>query len=261
MTRSFLVLASVFLLFMNIEGRELKGYLSQEEIELFHKQGYLKKSNCLNGNEMVLIQHHVNEAIRKAYEKSREETFKDFQLEHFFFLEGSRVVLNTKKAIARINGCCGIEPDLSQFIQSPKILYTFFELLGTNDLEHLIAQIHPKLPVDQVAFPAHRDIDFRKSFDPEWQDILGNGSWVICILPIDPMNQNNGGLWIDPKSFNESSSDMDIFWVDAQPGDLFFLHPYILHGSGPNESRDASRKTLLTGFCAYGANHRAYPGA
>jgi len=63
MTRSFLVLASVFLLFMNIEGRELKGYLSQEEIELFHKQGYLKKSNCLNGNEMVLIQHHVNEAI------------------------------------------------------------------------------------------------------------------------------------------------------------------------------------------------------
>jgi hypothetical protein len=40
-----------------------------------------------------------------------------------------------------------------------------------------------------------------------------------------------------------------------------FMHPHLYHGSGPNTSPTASRKTLLTGFCAFGANHMAYPGA
>ena len=38
------------------------------------------------------------------------------------------------------------------------------------------------------------------------------------------------------------------------------MHPYLYHGSGPNNAA-ASRKTLLTGFCAFGANHKPYPGA
>lgn len=62
------------------------------------------------------------------------------------------------------------------------------ELLGTNDLEHLICQVHPKLPGDGVSYPAHKDIQFRRQFDPDWQDILGNGSYAICIIPVDPMS-------------------------------------------------------------------------
>jgi len=38
------------------------------------------------------------------------------------------------------------------------------------------------------------------------------------------------------------------------------MHPNIFHGSEPNISQ-GSRKTLLCGFCAFGANHKAYPGA
>ena len=39
------------------------------------------------------------------------------------------------------------------------------------------------------------------------------------------------------------------------------MHPNLYHGSGPNLSIDASRKTLLIGYCAFGANHKPYPGA
>ncbi len=52
-----------------------------------------------------------------------------------------------------------------------------------------------------------------------------------------------------------------MLWLEAAPGDMLFMHPNLYHGSGPNESKTQGRRTLLSGFCAYGANHQAYPGA
>ncbi len=61
--------------------------------------------------------------------------------------------------------------------------------------------MHPKLPGDGVAYARHRDVQFRKQFDPEWTDVLQNGSYAICIMPIDPMNKENGGLWVDLNNY------------------------------------------------------------
>ncbi|MBM3198203.1 MAG: phytanoyl-CoA dioxygenase family protein [Chlamydiae bacterium] len=242
------------------------GFLSQEEITLFHQQGYLMKRSCLSHEEQKQLEEAISKAIDRALQAIA-HTYPVVEEEQIVHLDGSRVVYRRNKenivSIARINGCSGLEPSLQEFSCSHKMLKTFFALLGTHDLEHIISQIHPKLPGDGIAFSAHRDIQFRKSFDPDWQDVLENGSYAICILPIDPMTPDNGGLWIDTSSYfldHTSSNDSSKTWIYAEPGDLLFLHPYILHGSGPNLSRTESRRTLLTGFCAFGANHRAYPG-
>ena len=137
--------------------------------------------------------------------------------------------------------------------------------MNCNKIEHIISQLHPKLPNDGVVYAKHRDIQFRKSFDPEWKDILGNGSYCICILPLDPMNASNGGLYIDKNNYFSYYTDAvtqeeDLQWVEMEPGDLLFMHPHLWHGSRSNTS-NSSRRTLLTGYCAYGANSRAYPGA
>ena len=66
----------------------------------------------------------------------------------------------------------GVQPSLEPFVRSEKLMHTFFELLGTSDLEHLICQVHPKLPGDGVAYAKHQDVQFRRQFDPEWSDIL-----------------------------------------------------------------------------------------
>lgn len=181
------------------------------------------------------------------------------------YIDGSRVVYKYRPdqliSIARINGCGGMDPTLLATMCSEKMIHTFFELLDTNDLEHLIAQIHPKLPGDGISFPKHQDIQFRKSFDPSWQDVLGNGSYAICIIPLDQMTSENGGLWIDRNNYPEFQGlEEDPIWIHAEPGDLLFMHPYLYHGSGPNLNPNTSRKTLLTGFCAFGANHKPYPG-
>ena len=267
MKMRILFLLTTFMFSCLINAQEKKGFLSAEDIALFYKQGYVIKRQCLNNLEINELNKRVTALIDQSL-----SLINDYQDLTFFndkdqmiYSNGSRIVCKKQPdqsiSVARINGCCGMDPALLAVVRSKKMVHTFFELLGTSDLEHLISQIHPKLPGDGVAYPRHQDIQFRKSFDPDWQNILGNGSYAICIIPIDPMTPSNGGLWIDQ---NNCPKDQDLAenrsWIHANPGDLIFMHPYLYHGSGPNNAA-ASRKTLLTGFCAFGANHKPYPGA
>jgi hypothetical protein len=266
--RSQKIVAAVLLLFAfsSLGVAENQGYLTDEEIALFYKQGYLLKPQCLSQTEMAQINEHLTTAFNGALDAIKSQDLPLSDQDQFVYINGSRIVCKKHPdqsiSIARINGCTGMQPALLKTVRSEKMIRTFFELLGTNDLEHLISQIHPKLPGDGIAYPKHRDIQFRKSFDPEWQDILGNGSYAICIMPIDRMTPENGGLWIDRNNYPEPQGlEEDLIWIHAEPGDLLFMHPHLYHGSGSNQSPTTSRKTLLTGFCAFGANHKPYPGA
>ena len=228
-------------------------FLSQADALLFHRQGYLLKPKCFSTEESATIEKLVTNVIDLAIDLTPHT-----QEETALYVRGSKIVYRGS-SIVRINGCAGLERQLQDILSSETMLRSFFLLLGVDDLEHLIEQIHPKLPGDGIAFPAHRDIQFRHAYDPDWTDVLDNGSYAICIIPVDPMTKENGGLWIDPQSYDASSSE-ELFWIEAEPGDLLFIHSYLLHGSGPNFS-SMSRRTLLTGFCAFGTNHRTYPGA
>lgn len=245
----FMVLSS-----FTLDAVETQGFLTADDIALFYKQGYLLKSQCLSQAEMKQLNEDITTVIDRAIEEirnSKDLTFSED--DQIIYIDGSRVVckrrLDQSISIARINGCGGMQPALLATMRSEKMIHTFFELLGTNDLEHLIAQIHPKLPNDGIAYPKHRDIQFRKSFDPDWHDILGNGSYAVCVIPIDRMTPENGGLWIDRNNYPEPQGlEEDLIWLYAEPGDLLFMHPHLYHGSGPNLAPNTSRKTLLTGF-------------
>lgn len=245
---------------------ETKGYLSQSDIDLFFQQGYILKTQAITGAELEQLKMDVSQTIDRAVaEIYQDKNHSLADQDQLFYINGSRVVYKHRPdesiSIARINGCCGMEPNLLNTVRSEKMLHTYFELLGTKDLEHIISQIHPKLPGDGIAYPKHQDIQFRKNLDPNWEDILGNGSYAICIICLDHMSKDNGGLWIDINSYPRQDQEEDVMWLEAMPGDILFMHPLLYHGSGTNNSPTESRKTLLTGFCAFGANHRPYPGA
>lgn len=246
---------------------ETRGFLTEDEIAQFYEQGYLLKRQCLKSNEMEKLNVELTKVIEHALEELRQSSDQSVsEADQITFMDGSRVVFKRRPdqtlALVRVNGCSGMNPALLDTVRSEKMVRTFFELLGTNDLEHLISQIHPKLPGDKIEYPKHRDIQFRKSFDPEWEDVLGNGSYAICLIPIDKMGPENGGLWVDKNNYPEPQGlEEDRLWLDMEPGDFLFMHPHVYHGSGPNTSSQISRKMLLTGFCAFGANHKAYPGA
>lgn len=256
----------ILLLCLSALSAEMQGFLTEDEIALFYKQGYLLKRQALDKREMQNLLEQASKLIDRALTNVNESPNPIFsEDEQIMIIDGSNVVFKRRPdlstSICRVRGVSGMEPDLLATIRSDKMLHTFFELLGTNELEHIISQIHPKLPGDKIAFPKHRDIQFRKAFDPEWQDILGNGSYAICIIPIDPMTPTNGGLWVDKNNYPEAQGlEPDLEWLYTEPGDILFMHPYLFHGSEANMS-NVSRKMLLAGFCAFGANHKAYPGA
>jgi hypothetical protein len=242
-------------------------FLDNDDVLFFHANGYVLKRSCFRESEVVEIQEVASAAVNgaiKAANLHADTCLERSGGEVFAFLDGSRVVYNSigsSVSVARVNGIGGMAPSLMNHLSSEKMVRTFMKLLRTTELEHIICQLHPKMPGDGIAFPRHRDIEFRKAFDPDWEDILGNGSYAICILPIDRMTQENGGLWVDKGDYPAySSGKEDIQWIEMNPGDLLFMNPYLYHGSGPNTSSFA-RRTLLSGFCAYGANHKAYPGA
>ncbi len=244
-----------FVILLGVVSLGAQGFLTQEEISLFHQQRYLVKRGCFTAAEMDQLNARVTAVVDRALQQIGQLPNGAAEEDQITYVDGSRLVFKQHAdqsiSISRINGCSGMDPELLDILRSDKMVRTFFELLGTRDLEHIICQLHPKLPGDGIAYPSHRDIQFRKAFDPDWQDVLGNGSYVICVIPIDPMSRENGGLWVTE----------DTIWLEANPGDLIFMHPELVHGSGPNESPTKARKTLLTGFCAFGANHKPYPGA
>ncbi|MGL5263965.1 MAG: phytanoyl-CoA dioxygenase family protein [Candidatus Rhabdochlamydia sp.] len=266
MINSLRILIVLLFLFSNLGAIEIRGFLTREDIALFYKQGYLLKKQCLSLEEMNRLNEDITLFIdRTLTEIKKSDDLSPSDQDQVLNINGSRIVFkrfpNQAISIARINGVSGIQPSLLDIVRSEKMIHTFFELLNTSDLEHLISQVHPKMSGDGIAYPKHRDIQFRQSFDPDWQDILGNGSYAICIIPIDRMTQENGGLWIDRNNYPEPQGlEEDLVWITTEPGDFFFMHPYLFHGSGPNLS-SMNRKTLLTGFCAFGANHKAYPGS
>jgi ectoine hydroxylase-related dioxygenase (phytanoyl-CoA dioxygenase family) len=244
-------------------GVSESSFLTPDEIKDFHSQGYLIKKGCIEPSLVQRLDGLTGQVITKIATEVLQAKYPcslDQQITH---INGSQVVFkkhsDREMSILRVVGCGGIEPLFLQTLRSHKMVMSFFELLGCTELEHLICQFHPKQPKDGVAFVKHRDIQYRKAFDPEWKDTLGNGSYAICILAIDPMSSENGGLYVDKKSYPKPQEGTDVVSLSMEPGDLLFMHPEILHWSEENRS-EVSRRALLTGFCAWGSNHKTYPG-
>ena len=241
------------------------GFLSQEEINTFYEQGFVIKKGAFDRTQLQTMDEITTKFIDTARDEIAKEIYPYSDMEQITYINGTQIVFikvqGKTPSIYRVVGCAGIEPKVLEILRSEKMTHTFFNLLGCDQIEHIICQFHPKLPNDGVYFPQHRDIQYRKHLDPSWKDILGNGSYAICTIAVDPCFLENGTLLIDKNSYpSPRGPEENIVVVTMEPGDMLFMHPEILHWSGPNRS-EISRRTLLTGFCAFGANHKMYPGS
>ncbi len=236
-------------------------FLSAADIVAYYEQGYVIVKGAYSAREVREMSDTVNVMMARIF--CQLSTATSMEKKQAAYIEGSQVVFTKTEgkpaSISRIVGCGSMDPSLLELLRSDKMVYTFLDLLNCEEMEHLICQFHPKLPGDNTSFPKHRDSDIRRKFDPEWKDVKGNGSYAIAIIAVDPMTPENGGLIIDKKSFPNQGTESEEVAVKLAPGDMIFMHPDIVHWSGPNISA-ISRRTLLTGFCVAGANHKNYPG-
>lgn len=251
------------------------GKLSSQQIAHFFEQGYVILQQCFSQEEV--------DEISECADRLQKEAEKLYQMGKRGLVDhkGVRFVLGEHKGAVRIERIVwagALERRLLELGRQKKITGRVSQLLASSEADHLINQLHYKLREDGVKFSWHQDVQFRYSYDRDWQDKNQKGSFVQVIVAIDPMTDNGpiqiipglpkeGYIGLDQWETEEDREKwiqqfMDIqtaFSLKLDPGDVIFMHPYLIHKSNPNSSLK-SRRILINGFSYPGANKRPYPG-
>src|SRR3990167_5815904 len=173
--------------------------LTPEQLRFYQANGYVVIPSVFSQEEVFALSRITEVLAREA---------KEFQVtdptNHIENLRGSHVVLAQTKdgrtAVKRLVWAAAAAPDLLIMGRDQRILQLASQILGSDEADHLINQVHLKEPHDGVSFPWHQDEQNRRMFDPEWQDCGNNGSFVQIITAIDPSTPENGPLLIIPGS-------------------------------------------------------------
>ena len=170
--------------------------LKQQQVERFFEQGFLIIPSLFNQDELELIANKANHLKKLAYELGQNSAGKIISRGTQFVIDK----IGDDIQISRIVWAGAAEPDLLNLARQDKLLSPVAQILTSNEADHLINQLHYKLPHDNVSFTWHQDIYHRLNYDSNWQDLNGVGSFVQTIIAIDPMTINNGAIFIIPKS-------------------------------------------------------------
>jgi ectoine hydroxylase-related dioxygenase (phytanoyl-CoA dioxygenase family) len=258
--------------------------LSSAQLESYVKNGFLVVTNFFSQGEIQEVVSSTkrlqSEAEKLSKKLSKRQTEKVLHRGTQFVIDrpinpGDPVVIH------RLTWACGMEPGLRTLARQPKLLVPISQLLESRQADHLICQVHPKISGDMVAFGWHQDVQNRRIFDPDWEDIKGNGSFVQTLVAIDDMDEGNGGLMYVPndrlgalglEAFKELYLDAPkkiaslsdrlaaaAIPIQMKAGDILFMNPYLVHGSCPNTS-ERRRILFINGFSYPGANKKPYPG-
>ena len=247
------------------------GKLSDAQIEQYFRDGYLVIPKFFTKDEVNIALNIAHKLQSEAETLSLTKTGKVMH-------NGTQFVIDRKNdhlQLHRIVWAAATEPELLKISRQSKLLVPIAQLLDSNKANHIINQLHYKLPKDDVKFDWHQDLQHRRNFDKNWRDLNGKGSFVQSIIALEAASVENGAIFVIPASHNDGDLHIDNMTdfaelkqkVDMnksvplvmQPGDLVLMHPLLVHGSKANKS-NRSRITLINGFSYPGANSEPYPG-
>jgi ectoine hydroxylase-related dioxygenase (phytanoyl-CoA dioxygenase family) len=254
-----------------VPNKENDILLTQSQLDEYNAEGLLVIKGFFTKEEVKQVSHCADRLQKEAETLSLQQTGKVMH-------KGTQFVIDRnggKLQIHRIVWVGAAEPQLLKLARQPKLLAPVAQILGSDQADQLINQLHYKLPRDGVKFDWHQDVKNRRTFDPQWEDLNHKGSFVQTIIAIDPNTVENGTIYYVPKSHMRGDLFLDRITEPAElkriaeldkavplvlnSGDVVFMHPYLVHGSEPNES-SSPRKIFINGFSYPGANKQPYPG-
>jgi ectoine hydroxylase-related dioxygenase (phytanoyl-CoA dioxygenase family) len=257
--------------------------LSDDEVATFLGHGHVVRRGVFSAIEVA--------AVRAAFERLYDVAqHKKTTGDH----DGAYFVLDDRGAggvvVKRIVWAGGAEPLLLALSADRRLVEPALQLLSSASCEQLLCQAHFKMPGDGVSFDWHQDIQHRDKGPGTWRDVNGRGSYVQSLLLVDDMRVDNGPLLflpataalLDARGRLVQGADTALpmpasagagdyggggvvvdesqaITVTGEAGDVIFFDPYAVHGSRANTST-TSRRVLINGYAAPGANGRVYPG-
>lgn len=249
----------------NVQGLEL----SQAQVGEFFEQGFTIVPDVFNAAEVAEMSAGFDRLQDLALRLGETQIYNGSQ----FVLEEVKSGPNAgQKTIRRISWCGPAEPVLARYSTDPRLLSMAAQLLGSTEMNHLIQQVHYKLPGTAVKYDWHQDSMHRGFEQGQFKDLNGRGSYVQELITIDDCTEENGPVLFIPGSgklghLSESGQEEENLPFDPQAavpalmkaGSVALFGPFTLHGSSPNLS-DKPRRVFINGFAYPGANTKVYPG-
>ncbi len=246
--------------------------LPKNKIDEFYEVGFIIIENVFTINEISNIIQALN----------RLESTALLLDQGMIMHNGSQFVIDKhsdgstiQTKIKRVVWCGSAEPKLLKMGQDSRLMQMAGQIMGCNQANHIINQVHFKLPGDNVFFPFHQDSRHRGYGTNSWKDINGKGSYVQMVMAIDEVTLDNGPMLFVPHSCRNGHLDLPYDEEDEtisqyfnaedavpalmNPGSVALFGPYTIHGSKPNKSYKP-RRVFINGFAYPGANFRDYPG-
>lgn len=238
----------------------------EDKEDEFINNGYAIFRNLFSASEVA----RMHEISMSLVDIARNLDFPHDHKKHLIMFNNSQFDVsfyNNQVSINRISWVLGLKPEFAEFSRSPKLLHIVSKFLQSEKADHIINSIHPKFPNDNVQWLVHQDISNRLVFDPKWKYINGDRSYVACITAIDPMSEENGGIYLIPGSHKLGRiSKSNILQIsidkaivpDLEAGDVICMNQYLVHYSLFNKA-NSSRILIVDGFSVVGAtNVNAY---
>lgn len=235
--------------------------LSQQQIDEFFDRGYILIKSVFNEFDLQLMIQSTEKLLQSSHRLNHQSQL----------CNGSQFVFENQ-ALHRVVWAGAHEENLLRIGEDLRILEPVSQLLGSQEMDQLINQIHFKMPGDDIEFEWHQDSQHRGFGTADWDDINGTGSYVQTLIAIDEVTQEKGPVKFIPGSnklnhlglntFSDASAVVDIHSAEEllmQPGDIALFHPYVVHASTKNIST-TPRRVLINGYAYPGANHKTYPG-
>ena len=258
--------------------------LTNKQKDSFFQTGFFILPFVFNSDEISDMKNSFQALQKTAFSlanlhlerlKKQKETYIMHQGSQFVLGQIQRGTHSGQPAIRRVSWCGAAEPTLLRYGKDPRLLSVASQLLGSKKMSQLINQAHFKLPGDEVFFEWHQDSTHRGYGGKHWQDINGQGSYVQTLIALDEITSTNGPVCFIPNSVKLGHLDLpenlnnclatgkirleDAIPIEMQEGSLAVFHPYVIHGSEPNHSKE-TRQAFINGYAYPGANARKYPG-
>jgi len=226
--------------------------LTQQQIDRFHHDGYLKFGKILEDSEIELLQEQYDLEFEKAQQNGR---FRNLATE-----DGSATVA-TERQMLQIMQMCERNIHFRKLLFDARILDVIEDLIGPNiQLFHDQALYKPAFNGGPVFW--HQDNAYWK---------CRPALLVSCWLTLDDVDDTNGAMnvlpgshlnpvWHAPKDGDallETNTDIDesrVEIIDLPAGGCMFHHCQTLHTTKPNQT-DRQRRAFAMHFMIPGTRY------
>jgi ectoine hydroxylase-related dioxygenase (phytanoyl-CoA dioxygenase family) len=236
----------------------IKMTLTDQQIKHFQSLGYLIVPQVFEASEIVALRDAFEDIVSLAMQDDLSpEYLKGIAGGVHIHIQSPPDVTGLSRAqyLRKAQWPALIHPTFERIRNSPKFVQLLEPLLGTS-LKQFINQINFKMPGGNIDFPWHQDI--RPT--PAFRDQVNN--YVQTIIAVDDATEENGCLWIVPKSHTLGNLKVKRYasgqiedHIDvskavpclAKAGDVILFTSYTVHGSQPNQT-DQPRRSYINGF-------------